>query len=62
MKFKVKIKCDNDAFRGGPEEVVRILREVANRIAADGERAGKISDYNGNRVGSYGFGLDKEGK
>ena len=62
MEFTVKIKCDNEAFHGGPEEVVRLLREIANRISADGERAGKISDYNGNSVGSYGFLLNMRGK
>ena len=62
MEFTVKIKCDNEAFQGGPTEVARLLRDVANRIAVDNERAGKISDYNGNSGGAYEFGLDKRGK
>lgn len=62
MEFNVKIKCDNEAFQGGPTEVVRLLRDIANRISADGERAGKISDYNGNAVGSFGFLLNMRGK
>lgn len=69
MEFTVKLKCDTEAFHGGPTEVVRLLREIANRISADGERAGKkvdcvhvLVDYNGNSVGSYGFDLDKRGK
>ena len=32
MKFEVKMDCNNEAFQGGPEEVVRLLREIANRI------------------------------
>ena len=62
MEFNVKIKCDNEAFHGGPEEVVRILRGIANRISADGELNGKVLDYNGNSVGSYAFDLDQRGK
>ena len=62
MEFNVKIKCDNEAFQGGPTEVARLLRDVANRIAVDNERAGKISDYNGNSVGSFGFLLNMRGK
>ena len=69
MEFTVKIKCDNEAIEGGPTEVVRLLRDIANRISADydlricpGERAGEILDYNGNSVGAYEFGLDKRGK
>lgn len=65
MEFNVTIKCDNDAFHGfhgGPDEIVRMLRGIANRISAKGELTGNILDYNGNSVGSYEFGLDKGGK
>ncbi len=62
MEFTVKIKCNNEAFEGGPTEVVRLLREIANRISVDGERAGGLVDYNGNSVGSYGFLLNMRGK
>lgn len=55
MKFEVKMDCDNEAFQGGSEEVVRLLREIANRISADGAAEGGLRDYNGNSVGSYGF-------
>lgn len=62
MEFNVKIKCDNEAFHGGPDEIVRILRGIANRISADSELTGNVLDYNGNSVGAYEFGLDKGGK
>ena len=62
MEFNVKIKCDNEAFQGGPDEIVRMLRGIANRISADGELTGSVLDYNGNSVGSFEFGLDKRGK
>ena len=62
MEFNVKIKCDNEAFQGGPDEIVRMLRGIANRISADGELTGSVLDYNGNSVGAYEFGLDTRGK
>ena len=59
MKFEVKMDCNNEAFQGGPEVVVRLLREIANRITGwpgtDGATEGGLRDYNGNSVGSYGM-------
>ena len=62
MEFNVKIKCDNEAFHGGPDEIVRMLRGIANRISADGELTGNVLDYNGNAVGCFGFLLNMWGK
>ncbi len=61
MKFKVKMKCDNDAFRGPPVEVVRLLRLIADKIEAGGDRTGEVIDKNGNSVGFYGFFLSLKG-
>jgi len=62
MEFTVKIKCDNDAFKYGPEEVARLLRIIANRVEYENAQSGQVADDNGNAVGSYGFDLDKKGK
>jgi len=55
--FILKVSCDNDAFTDGgrDDELVRILRETADKI----ERLGAsgffetIHDINGNAVGSH---------
>jgi hypothetical protein len=51
--FTLTFKTDNEAF--SPDaitEVVRILRDVANRVE-QGRTVGPCMDANGNRVGSY---------
>lgn len=65
-QFDLQIETGNNAFRPkdadgdeGPE-LVRILRDVADRIERGGagedeEIGGYIYDVNGNRVGSYGL-------
>ena len=54
MRFVVTINVDNDAFANDPTpEVVRLLRETANRLEVDGENAGGLSDINGNSCGGY---------
>ena len=52
MKFKLEIDCSNAAFEEEPEyEVARILRELADKLEADGSLAHPVFDFNGNRVG-----------
>lgn len=51
--LRVKIRTDNEAFSGdGTAEVVRLLRQIANRIAA-GSMGGGVRDINGNTCGSF---------
>jgi hypothetical protein len=52
--FKLTFKTDNAAFNRGdhPDEVARILRDVAIRIQA-GHGNGKVYDLNGNTVGEF---------
>lgn len=59
-EFKLAIQCDNDAFADGNEvaEIVRILREVAERLEAgdNGVISGmhrNVHDTNGNPVGTF---------
>jgi hypothetical protein len=53
--FTLSFKTDNAAFddeTGGAAEIVRILREVANRVE-DETFNGQVFDSNGNRVGTW---------
>lgn len=56
--FKLTVSTGNDAF--GPadydrnEEVARILREVADRLA-NGQEYGPTIDVNGNTTGAFGY-------
>ena len=52
--FKMKIETDNAAFDDGERihEVARILREVADKVAA-AHIAGTILDANGNSIGRW---------
>jgi hypothetical protein len=54
--FKLKFETDNAAFGEDPEareaEVVRILREIAEKLSA-GISDGGCYDLNGNRVGEF---------
>ena len=53
MDFTLNIETTNDAFRPDPEaEIARLLRETAKRVA-NGNYAGRLLDYNGNRVGEF---------
>jgi hypothetical protein len=52
MSFKLTIETDNEAFADGPEEIVRLLRQVASRLMYD-EVQGKLVDINGNYVGGW---------
>ena len=56
-KFQVFLNLDNDAFQPDPtEEIVRILRDIADRMEIEGETPEffkTILDYNGNDVGRY---------
>jgi hypothetical protein len=56
MKFALNITCNNDAFQpDAASEVIRILRDVANRMEqGDGaEFYRTIFDINGNDVGRF---------
>jgi hypothetical protein len=58
--FTLKIETDNAAFAfdNAAEEVARILRQAAERIATHTRSSeGPLFDMNGNRVGSYSFDL-----
>lgn len=63
MKLTLKLDCNNDAFGPGSSrrdmraaETVRILIELADRIARDPELGeGQLTDINGNHVGEWGF-------
>ena len=56
--FTLNIQTDNAAFQDdGPSvEVVRILRELADKIERTGADDYSLIDINGNRVGSANFG------
>lgn len=54
-KFTLEIKTGNAAFEDAKEiELVRILRKIADQVE-NGKLDGLAMDFNGNRVGSYGF-------
>jgi hypothetical protein len=58
MTFSLKIDCDNDAFETEQkhEELVRILREIADRLEEYGGLIGTVvRDCNGNKVGQAKF-------
>lgn len=58
-KFALDFRTDNAAFADNEKaEIVRILRDVADRIEANPSSsglAGMIRDINGNTVGDYGM-------
>ena len=51
--LEVKITTGNDAMQTD-DEIAQALMRVAHRVR-DGSIAGKVSDINGNTVGSYEF-------
>ncbi|MDO8472629.1 MAG: hypothetical protein Q7T05_02300 [Dehalococcoidia bacterium] len=53
-KFKLEIVSENEAFRNGDTEVVRLLRDAANKVER-GYRDGRLMDVNGNTVGEFKF-------
>jgi len=59
MRFTLTINLDNAAFHGEPDELARLVHQVAETAAAfDVTRlAGPfgVYDVNGNRVGSWEF-------
>ena len=55
-RFTLQMTCDNDAFEAETDaEIVRILREVANRIERGDSYSTfrNIHDANGNIVGTF---------
>ena len=56
MRFQLYVSTENDAFQPDPrEELVRILRHVADRIASGDtfDTFRTIFDVNGNNVGAF---------
>jgi hypothetical protein len=55
MKATIEIKMDNAAFNesGWDVELVRILRELCDKIERDAREESKLYDVNGNRVGEF---------
>ena len=62
VEFEVAINSDNDAFVDNEAtEVARILREVADDIAASTTYCeGDLRDINGNTVGSFLFDVTRD--
>ncbi len=61
LKFSLTLECGNDAFRGNAyPEVIRLLREAADRMERRAQPAGVLLDINGNKVGSYALYRDGE--
>ncbi len=56
MQFQVDVNCSNESFAeyGFVFEIQRILKEIADKVE-NGQRSGILLDYNGNRVGEFGF-------
>lgn len=57
-EFKLSMRCENDAFVQHPQaEIVRILRETADRIEQDASLLSpyhkNVLDINGNVVGTF---------
>ena len=54
-EFTLRIKMGNEAMQT-PEDVAASLRAVANRLDwGMYRRSGEILDYDGNKVGEWGF-------
>lgn len=56
----IRIKSDNAALVGADAraEVVRILRETADRIS-NGQEFGRLNDINGNKAGDFDAHIDE---
>lgn len=51
--FRLEIDTDNDAFSPWTTEVVRLLRQAADKIEARGTTEGYFRDTNGNTCGCW---------
>lgn len=61
MNCTIKINMDNAAFEDDPNELARILRDLAERIVADGAyEDSPIWDRYGNKVGELSITADAE--
>jgi len=52
MKFKLEIEIVGAAFEDNPDELRRIIADVAEAVS-HGRTEGKVREYNGNTVGSF---------
>ena len=52
MRIVIKIDTGNAAFQENEDEVLTIMRRVAQRVS-DQDRDGILRDTNGNRVGEF---------
>ena len=54
MVFSLTIECDKAAFEDDPDQLAKLLRQVADRVD-DGQRqqSGSVRDANGNKVGTW---------
>ena len=57
MKFKAEFDMGNAAFEDYPNEVSRLLREIADKTAfwtfAKEPKSGQIKDINGTKIGQW---------
>lgn len=66
--FRLEFSTDNAAFEGdfAPEEIARILRDAADRVASNipmtGGDSGGVYDANGNRIGSWSYEPSEDGE
>lgn len=49
----IKIVCDNAAFHDNPNEVSRILHELAGILTDNDLEDKNLRDINGNKVGTF---------
>lgn len=54
MQAKIVVDMDNGAFEDAPgSELVRVLRNLADRIESEGPDYVGLFDSNGNKVGTF---------
>lgn len=54
MTAKINITMDNAAFADNPNELARILRDLADNLeAGNGTDGANLRDLNGNKVGRF---------
>jgi hypothetical protein len=52
--FELKFSTASAAFDDTPAtEIARILRDIAKRVANNGDEQGRIHDVNGNGIGAW---------
>lgn len=60
LEFALKIECGNDAFGESQaeacDEIARILEKLALELRTMRSAQTSLRDYNGNKVGTCGFG------